>query len=76
MIVVGKLQVAAFGRADMPEEQRRDFYLYIDEFQNFITPSIATILSEARGSYLAAPRSAPPSSPTPSSPVLAARRCR
>jgi hypothetical protein len=48
MIVVGKLQVAAFGRADMPEEQRRDFYLYIDEFQNFITPSIATILSEAR----------------------------
>jgi len=32
----------------MPEEQRNDFYLYIDEFQNFITESIATILSEAR----------------------------
>jgi hypothetical protein len=48
MIVVGKLQVAAFARADQAEENRRDFYLYIDEFQNFITPSIATILSEAR----------------------------
>ena len=32
----------------MPEEQRHDFFLYIDEFQNFITDSIATILSEAR----------------------------
>jgi len=33
---------------DTPEEERKDFYLYIDEFQNFTTPSIATILSEAR----------------------------
>lgn len=48
LILVSKIQMAAFGRADMPEEQRKDFYLYIDEFQNFITPSIATILSEAR----------------------------
>ena len=40
--------MAAFSRADIPEEERRDFFLYIDEFQNFITPSIATILSEAR----------------------------
>ena len=48
LILVSKLQMAAFGRADMPEEERRDFYLYIDEFQNFITPSIASILSEAR----------------------------
>jgi hypothetical protein len=48
LIMVSKLQMAAFGRADMPEDQRKDFYLYIDEFQNFITPSIATILSEAR----------------------------
>jgi hypothetical protein len=48
MIIVSKLQAAAFARADMPEEQRKDFFLYIDEFQNFITPSIATILSEAR----------------------------
>lgn len=52
LIMVAKLQMAAFSRADMPEEQRRDFYLYIDEFQNFITPSIATILSEARKYHL------------------------
>ncbi|MFH1405046.1 MAG: type IV secretion system DNA-binding domain-containing protein [Patescibacteria group bacterium] len=48
MIIVSKLQMAALQRADMPEEDRKDFYLYIDEFQNFITDSIATILSEAR----------------------------
>ncbi|MBT4856756.1 type IV secretory system conjugative DNA transfer family protein [Candidatus Uhrbacteria bacterium] len=48
LIIVSKLQMAAFSRADIPEEERRDFFLYIDEFQNFITPSIATILSEAR----------------------------
>lgn len=48
MIIVSKLQMAALARADMPEEERKDFYLYIDEFQNFITDSIATILSEAR----------------------------
>ncbi len=48
LIMVSKLQMAAFGRADMPESERKDFYLYIDEFQNFITPSLATILSEAR----------------------------
>ena len=35
-------------RADIPREQRRDFYLYIDEFQNFATKAFATILSEAR----------------------------
>lgn len=48
LIIVSKLQMAALGRADMPEKDRHDFYLYIDEFQNFITDSIATILSEAR----------------------------
>ncbi len=48
LIMVTKLQMAAMGRAEMPESERKDFYLYIDEFQNFITPSIATILSEAR----------------------------
>ncbi len=48
LIIVAKLQMAAMGRADMPEEERNDFYLYIDEFQNFITDSISTILSEAR----------------------------
>ncbi|EKD56648.1 MAG: hypothetical protein ACD_58C00131G0023 [uncultured bacterium] len=48
MILVSKIQVAAFQRADMPEEQRKDFYLYVDEFQNFTTNSFKTILSEAR----------------------------
>lgn len=48
MILVSKIQVAAFQRADTPEEQRRDFYLYVDEFQNFTTDSFKTILSEAR----------------------------
>jgi len=48
MIVVGKLTQAALARVDMPQEQRKDFYLYIDEFQNYTTPSISTILSEAR----------------------------
>ncbi|MFH1171290.1 MAG: type IV secretion system DNA-binding domain-containing protein [bacterium] len=48
LILVAKLQMAALARADVPEHQREDFYLYIDEFQNFITDSIAIILSEAR----------------------------
>lgn len=48
LIIVSKLQMAAMARAELPEEERHDFYLYIDEFQNFITDSIATILSEAR----------------------------
>lgn len=48
MILVSKLQVAAFQRADTPEEERKDFYLYVDEFQNFTTDSFKTILSEAR----------------------------
>ncbi|MBI4272943.1 type IV secretion system DNA-binding domain-containing protein [Candidatus Uhrbacteria bacterium] len=48
LIIVSKLQMAAMSRVDMPESQRNDFFLYIDEFQNFITDSIATILAEAR----------------------------
>jgi len=48
MIIVSKLQMTALERAALPEEERHDFFLYIDEFQNFITESIATILSEAR----------------------------
>ncbi|MFA6514604.1 MAG: type IV secretory system conjugative DNA transfer family protein [Patescibacteria group bacterium] len=48
MIVVGKILMAALSRTDMPSEQRKDFYLYIDEFQNFTTNSICQILSEAR----------------------------
>lgn len=48
LIIVSKIQMAALERASLPEDERHDFYLYIDEFQNFITDSIATILSEAR----------------------------
>lgn len=48
LILVSKIQMAALSRADSPEEQRSDFFLLIDEFQNFVTDSIATILSEAR----------------------------
>ncbi|KKT20784.1 MAG: hypothetical protein UW04_C0021G0001, partial [Parcubacteria group bacterium GW2011_GWB1_43_8] len=48
LIIVGKLLMAALSRADIPENERNDFYLYIDEFQNVTTDSIAVILSEAR----------------------------
>lgn len=48
MIFVMKFQAAAMGRADMAEEQRVDFALYVDEFQNFATDSFESILSEAR----------------------------
>lgn len=52
MIVVGKLLMAALGRVDVPQESRPDFFLTVDEFQNFTTDSIATILSEARKYHL------------------------
>ena len=42
------IQQAAMTRADMPEAERRDFFLYVDEFQNFTTGSFASVLSEAR----------------------------
>lgn len=48
MILVGKILMSALSRTDIPKEQRKDFYLYIDEFQNFTTDSICSILSEAR----------------------------
>lgn len=48
LIIVSKLQMAALARANMSEDKRHDFYLYIDEFQNYVTDSIATILAEAR----------------------------
>lgn len=48
LILVPKILMAALSRQDMPEEQRKDFYLYVDEFQNFATPDFAVILSEAR----------------------------
>src|SRR5438105_7508169 len=47
-MMVTKIQLAAMGRADMHEDKRRHFYLYVDEFQNFATDSFAVILSEAR----------------------------
>lgn len=47
-MLITKIQLAAMDRAKIPEQDRRDFYLYVDEFQNFATESFATILSEAR----------------------------
>ena len=47
-MMVTKFQMDAMSRADIPESKRVDFYLYVDEFQNFATDSFATILSEAR----------------------------
>lgn len=48
IIFVMKFQAAAMARANIPEDQRQDFTLYVDEFQNFATDSFETILSEAR----------------------------
>lgn len=48
MIFVMKFQAAAMGRANIPEDQREDFCLFVDEFQNFATESFESILSEAR----------------------------
>jgi len=47
-MIVTKLYLAAMSRVDIPETERNDFYLYVDEFQNFATESFANILSEAR----------------------------
>jgi len=52
-LLITKLQLAAMSRVDIPEEQRQDFFLYVDEFQNFATDSFANILSEARKYRLA-----------------------
>lgn len=52
MVVVGKILMNALARVDMPENERRDFYLYLDEFQNVTTGSISQILSEARKYHL------------------------
>ena len=48
MVIVGRLLMAALSRVDMVESERKDFYLYLDEFQNVTTNSVAQILSEAR----------------------------
>ena len=47
-MMITKLQLAAMSRVDIPEHERKDFYLYVDEFQNFATEAFANILSEAR----------------------------
>ena len=47
-MLVTKIQLAALGRADVPEEKRKSFYLYVDEVHNFFTLSFAGVLSEAR----------------------------
>ncbi|OGD74589.1 hypothetical protein A2228_03875 [Candidatus Collierbacteria bacterium RIFOXYA2_FULL_46_10] len=52
LVLVPKILVAAMSRQDIPEKDRRDFNLYVDEFQNFATPDFATILSEARKYHL------------------------
>jgi len=53
MIIVSQIANGAMSRANIPEEQRRDFFLYVDEFQNFVTNTFADILSEARKYHLA-----------------------
>lgn len=47
-LLITKLQLAAMSRVDIPEDDRKDIYLYVDEFQNYATESFAGILSEAR----------------------------
>ncbi len=47
-MLITAIQIAAMSRVDTPEKDRQDFFLYVDEFQNFATPSFANILSEAR----------------------------
>ena len=47
-LIITKLQMSAMERVDMPESERQDFYMYVDEFQNFAVESFASILSEAR----------------------------
>ncbi len=47
-MLITKIQLSAMERVDTPEEEREDFFLFVDEFQNFASPSFANILSEAR----------------------------
>lgn len=48
LVIIPKILMAAMSRQDIPEDDRKDFFLYVDEFQNFATPDFAIILSEAR----------------------------
>lgn len=52
-LLITKLQLSAMSRVDIPEEKRNDFFLYVDEFQNFATESFVNVLSEARKYRLA-----------------------
>ncbi|PIZ76062.1 hypothetical protein COY05_02685 [Candidatus Peregrinibacteria bacterium CG_4_10_14_0_2_um_filter_38_24] len=52
LVIVARIQMAAMSRTDIPEEKRKDFFLYVDEFQNFATDSFCSILSEARKYHL------------------------
>lgn len=52
LVIVARIQMAAMSRTDIPEKERKDFFLYVDEFQNFATDSFASILSEARKYHL------------------------
>jgi hypothetical protein len=48
LVMVARIQMAAMSRSDIPESERKNFFLYVDEFQNFATDSFSSILSEAR----------------------------
>ena len=52
LVLIPKILIAAMSRQDMPETERKDFYLYVDEFQNFATQDFAVIMSEARKYHL------------------------
>ncbi len=52
LVLVAQIQMAAMSRVDTPEENRKDFFLYVDEFQNFATDTFCSILSEARKYHL------------------------
>ena len=53
LVIIPKILMSAMSRQEVSEDKRRDFYLYVDEFQNFATPDFAVILSEARKYHLA-----------------------
>jgi len=52
-LLLAKIQLAILGRAHIPEKERKDFYLYVDEFQNFATDTFSELVSEARKYHLA-----------------------
>src|ERR1039458_9208988 len=52
-ILTSFIWMAAYQRAEIPEKQRRDFFLYVDEFQNFASPDFSEIVSEGRKYHIA-----------------------